>query len=351
MTDKKQDEKKLILFPGLVKRLVEEGMDELKQKHADRSLQLFTQAETHEPTNPQARFGVVLSLIELNRQAEAVEKTKTLLNEGIGDYYETLQVHVSLLVQLSRYEEVVHLLETILGENRLPPAYAETFYELLHFSRQMSDSKAYDESLLDQGHKKETILELRAGLHATNEPAKWKALQTVRELNLLALLEDVRELASDEFANPLMRTFALQLLHEWQDGQPIVIKRDGKSLKLTPKDLQEPGERDVDKEIRAALERQLEHENPVLLQMAKQLHHTYLLLTYPFVPPAGNAQAWACAFHLVASERLGLDSDEKEMVDCYGCERFDVLEASNEIEALEQDILLESQENNQWFRT
>lgn len=51
-------------------------MDELKQKNGQKALQLFSQAETYEPTSAQARFGVVLSLIELNRQEEAVEKQK-----------------------------------------------------------------------------------------------------------------------------------------------------------------------------------------------------------------------------------------------------------------------------------
>ncbi|ALA54443.1 hypothetical protein CAY60_010135 [Shouchella clausii] len=341
----------IILFPGVVKRLVEEGMDELKQKNGQKALQLFSQAETYEPTSAQARFGVVLSLIELNRQEEAVEKTKALLNEGIGDYYETLQVHVSLLVQLSRYEEVVHLLETVLSENRLPSEHAETFYELLHFSRQMSSSQAYDASLLDEEHKKETELELRAGLHATNEPAKWKALQTVKQLNVKALLKDVRELAADENAKALMRTYALVLLHDWNDRLPIVIKKEERSMEVQPAELPIPGERDIDKAIRQALEEQLEQEDPVLLQMARQLHHTYLLITYPFLPDPPNPKAWACAFHLVAAEQLGLETDEEDMVDCYGCKRFDVLCASNEIEALEKDILLESQDQNQWFHT
>ncbi len=351
MSDNINQNNKVILFPGLVKRLVEEGMTELKEKNAEKALHLFKDAVSYEPNHPQARFGNVLSLIELNRQGEAVDLTKALLNEGIGDYYEILQVHVSLLVQLSRYEEVVYLLETVLSENRLPSKDAETFYELLHFSRQMSDSKAYNQNLLDQDHKQETILELRAGLQATNEPAKWKALQTVKELNVHGLLKEVRNLVQDEYVNPLMRTFGLRLLKEWHDEEQLTFNRGDDTLTLVPASLEEPGERQLDREIRQALENQLEQDDPTLLQMAKQLHHTYLLMTYPFLPDSMNAKAWACAFHLVAAEQLGLDSDEANMVSCYGCERFEVLAASDEIEALEQDILLESQENNQWFHT
>lgn len=351
MSNNSNENNKVILFPGLVKRLVEEGMAELKEKNAVRALQLFKDAVSYEPKHSQARFGNVLSLIELNRQEEAAELTKDILNEGIGDYYEILQVHVSLLVQLSRYEEVVHLLETVLSENRLPSKDAETFYELLHFSRQMSDSKAYNQSLLDQDHKEETILELRAGLQATNEPAKWKALQTVKELHVRALLKDIRSLVQNEDANPLMRTFGLRLLKDWNDEEEITFNRGDESITLIPTSLEEPGERQLDHQIRMALENQLEQDDPTLLQMAKQLHHTYLLMTYPFLPHSMNAKAWACAFHLVAAEQLGLDSDESNMVSCYGCERFEVLAASDEIEALEQDMLLESQENNQWFHT
>ncbi|MBG9783991.1 hypothetical protein [Shouchella lehensis] len=351
MKDKKQGEDKIILFPGLVKRLVEEGMNELKQKHAEKAYQLFAEASSYDQGDPQARFGTVLSLIELNRQQEAVMETEKLLNEGIGHYFEILQVHVSLLVQLSRYDQVVHLLEAVLSEDKIPAKDAETFYELLHFSRQMSESNEYSEASLSKQNQEETMLELKAGLHAANEPAKWNALQTVRKLGLTDLTDEIRSFVLNKQTNPLMRTYALQLLHEWGDRKPLRYERDHQVVIVTPSELEEPGERQVDQAIRKALEDQLEQEDPTLLHMAKQLHHTYLLMTYPFELNPENPKAWACAFHLVAAEQLGLETDETTMMECYECERFDVLSASDEIEALEQDILLEAQNQNEWFHT
>lgn len=351
MEQDKQKKNNVILFPGLVKRLVEEGMNELKQKQATKAHRLFKEAASHDETDPQARFGIVLSLIELERQQEAVQETEVLLNEGIGNYFEILQVHVSLLVQLSHYDQVVHLLEAVLSEDKIPAKDAEMFYELLHFSRQMSESKNYDAKVLTDDNQEETMMELKAGLQAANEPAKWNALQSVRKLGLTSLQGEIRKFVENKQTNPLMRTYALQLLHEWGDSKPLTYEREDQAIIVTPSELEEPGERQVDQAIREALEGQLEQDDPTLLHMAKQLHHSYLLMTYPFELNPENPQAWACAFHLVAAEQLGLDTDEGDMVQCYGCERFDVLSASNEIEALEQDILIEAQNQNDWFHT
>ncbi len=347
--EKKQDN--VVLYPGVIKRLVEKGMEELKKKEAEKALELFAQAEAYDASHAQARFGVVLSLIELGQQEEAVERTSLLLKEGIGDYYETLQVHVSLLVQLSRYSEVVTMLEAVLSEDRLPSDHAESLYELLHFSRQMSDTAGYNPMYLDEENKEETAHELKAGLHSVNEAAKWQALQTIRELGLTELTKDVRELASDETAHVLMRTFALQLLGTWDDLEELEIAKNSRVMKVQPARLESPGERQIDSDVRETLEDSLEHKNPVLLEMAKQLHHTYILAIYPFLPEPPIAAAWAGAFHLVASEQLGLETDEEGMARHYGCQRYEVLAASSEIEALEEDILLETQEGNQWFHT
>lgn len=351
LSDARKEGENIVPFPGVLRRLVEKGMEELKEKHAEEALSLFSQAVAHEWENPQARFGVVLSLIELGQQEEAVKHTDALLKEGIGDYYETLQVHVSLLVQLSKYEAVVHLLEAVLAENRLPARHAEMLYELLHFSRQMSDTTAYKATPLAEKPKEEMILELRAGLHARNEPAQWQALQTVYRLRVKALRNDIRDLACDEETSPFMRTYALFILYRWQDDEMLTFKKDEQVLTLCPRDLQAPGERKLDQEVSELLIQQLEHIDPVLLDIAKQLYQTYALSNYPFLPDPSCSRIWGCTCHLVASKQLGLSIDLDALSHNYQCEPGDVIKAEQALVACEHTPELDVKKGDLWFHT
>src|SRR5690554_4819339 len=124
----------LILFPGLVTKLVEKGMASLKEKRYYDALNFFQQSTELEPSHDQARYGLVITNIELNRLEEAKEHCESMLREGIGSYYEILQVYVSLLVQLGDYKKVETLLEGVIQEEKLPHQMAESFYQLLDFA-------------------------------------------------------------------------------------------------------------------------------------------------------------------------------------------------------------------------
>ncbi len=167
----------VILFPGLVAKLVEKGMASLKEKKYYDALTYFKQSTDLEPKHPQARYGLVITNIELRQLEEAKKHCESMLNEGIGDYYDVLQVYVSLLVQLGDYQEVVDLLEVVIAEEKLPPKMAESFFHLLEFSRQMTGNENDEDiegNLLEVApSRKELIQALEKG----DPDQQWGAIQ------------------------------------------------------------------------------------------------------------------------------------------------------------------------------
>lgn len=61
-------------------------------------------------------------------------------------YFTVLQVYMTILIQLKKYEEVKSTIEAVLEENQLPAESAEQFYKLLDFSRKMTDPDRVDEA-------------------------------------------------------------------------------------------------------------------------------------------------------------------------------------------------------------
>ncbi|OLS39671.1 hypothetical protein BTR22_02040 [Alkalihalophilus pseudofirmus] len=346
MDGKKTNKKdtNVILYPGLVKRLIEKGMDALKAKDATAAYNHFLTAEQYEPDHPQVRFGKVLSLVELGRLEEAVTHTSALLNEGIGEYYDNLQVHISLLVQLGHYQEVVDMLEAVLSENNVPAQFAESFYQLLHFSRQMIDDSVLlanidDETMNESQDDEQSIIqEISNDLKSGSIEIQWKALQVLKDRPYNDALEVLVTYIEDSQKDWLLRSFALEILHTKNYHAEVYIKKSTKEQKVIPSQLKAVNEQPFAVEVKEALQDSLEHKDPLLKEMAEQIGGLHLFAWYPFIPTPENASLWAAVYHLLASERLGLDESISEIADLYSTDDEALEKRAREVAKLEEKV-------------
>jgi tetratricopeptide (TPR) repeat protein len=341
MDGKKTNKKdtNLILYPGLVKRLIEKGMDALKAKDATSAYEHFLTAEQYEPDHPQVRFGKVLSLVELGRLKEAVTHTSALLNEGIGDYYDNLQVHISLLVQLGHYQEVVDMLEAVLSENTVPAQFAESFYQLLHFSRQMIDDSVLLANIEEEVPEPSSpITELKSKLDEGSVKDQWKALQYLKERQFDDALEPLIMYIEDASKDWLLRSFALEILHMKQCEHSVHIKKAHRTISIIPNELEAVNNQPFAIKVRAELEKNLEHEDPLLAEMAEQIGNLHLFAWYPFTPEPDNTSFWAGVYHFLASERLGLDKSIEEIADLYEIDEDSIKEKAIDVTQLEESV-------------
>ncbi|KGA98100.1 hypothetical protein AJ85_09330 [Alkalihalobacillus alcalophilus ATCC 27647 = CGMCC 1.3604] len=304
----KINKSKIIPYPGLVRRLIEKGMESLKEKEPREAYELFNEAANYEPDHPQVRFGRVLCLVELGRLEEAVEQTTSLLHEDIGDYYDNLQVHISLLVQLARYHEVVHLLDAVLAENRLPSQHAESLYQLLHFSRQMTNDDSFTTFTEREDEVNEHVLSM---LQSDNVSLQGQAIQILKTMNKPYVIEAFISYVQEEQHDLLLRSIALEALHNFDVSESIHIKKLGMNQTVIPNQLPLVYEQPFAKEVIQLLSDFLEHENPNLLEMANQLCWAHMYAIYPFSPEPKQAELWATVFYIVVSNRMGMDINEE----------------------------------------
>lgn len=341
MTDKshKNDQNNIILYPGLVRRLLELGMDALKAKDGKRAHEYFEQAESIEPDNAKVRFGKMLSLVELGRLEEAVNLTDKLLREGTGDYFENLQVHISLLVQLSRYEEVIELLDAVLAENRFPPQHAESLYKLLHFSRQMTESLPLVDHTIDGDEPDEVEREDLNNLQSSNPELEWQAIQNLGKKNQHQATEAFIAYIEDPAHDWLLQSYALQYLMDWNVTREISMTKLGQTQVVVPETLKNEGSlTHFISKMKQLLVEYLEQEDPILLEMSTQLMVLHSLSVFPFLPEESEEKGYAAAFTIIACERIASDYNEMEIVEAFKTKRSEVLEKIEFIEELEGQV-------------
>lgn len=141
---------KIIPFPHLKDRLVEKGMSSLKEKKYQEALELFSEAMKYDDTESDLHLGMAICFLELGELEEAESVCEKMLKEGYGHYFTVLQVYMTILIQLKKYEEVKSTIEAVLEENQLPAESAEQFYKLLDFSRKMTDPDREDEAWAEE---------------------------------------------------------------------------------------------------------------------------------------------------------------------------------------------------------
>ncbi|MGO4888607.1 tetratricopeptide repeat protein [Anaerobacillus sp. MEB173] len=338
---KNREDEKIVLFPGLVSRLVEKGMGFLKEKNYSDALSSFTQAVEIEPEHPQGRFGIVLSLIELGQLREAKVHCEKMLKEDIGEYYDVLQVYISLLVQLSEYGEVVTIIEALLAEDKVPTKLAESFYQLLHFSRQMVEAEHdIDHDIVHKSIDSEADLnKLLTSLNKSGSPyEQWTAIQQLSRINHKEVIVGFKQFLIEEKNDPVLKSIILQILKDLDVDEVIDVHKFGKTFSIHITSLEDVFHEKFGKLVLARLANELEHENPTLYAVTTQLWWHYLFALYPLTPEPLDQHLWAAGLYKVGHECNGIEVDDSEVANLYDVDEEQMVISAKHMLSLEKEV-------------
>lgn len=320
MTNDKSNKNNIIRFPNLNGRLLEKGMDSLKSKKYDESLSCFEQLLHSDPMHAQGNLGLVLSLVELGRLHEAKKRCDRMLKEGIGEYYDVLQIYLSILVQLSEYITVVSVIEAVLEEQKIPADKAETFYQLLQFSRKVIEQEGIPEVKRDPEPKvneNPDFHTLKEMLSSERADSQWIAVQQLKRLGAEITVPLFESFLIDEKKHPAVKSLILQYLKENQINKIVKLEKYGQTDEVDIAKLIELNEHPFYKEVRTLIQDELEQENPSLLDIALAVWKDYALALYPFSPQPENKLLWFEASVMAASILCGIEesmeSEDEEL--------------------------------------
>jgi hypothetical protein len=313
MTNENENKNNIIRFPNLTGRLLEKGMDSLKNKQFNESVSCFEQLLQTEPMHSQGNLGLVLSLVELGRLQEAKLRCDRMLKEGIGEYYDVLQIYLSILVQLSEYITVVSVIEAVLEEQKIPADRAETFFQLLQFSRKVIEQEGVPEV---QNYPKEEraydnpdFSSLKEMLSSERADSQWMAVQQLKKLGPELTVPLFESFLMDETKHPAVKSLILQYLKENHINKLVKLEKNGQVDEVDISQLKEWNEDPFYIEVKNLILDELEQDNPSLLDIASAVWKDYTLSIYPFSPKPENKVLWSEASILAASVLCGIDED------------------------------------------
>ncbi|RSD23342.1 tetratricopeptide repeat protein [Mesobacillus subterraneus] len=335
---KKRDSEKnnVILFPGLEKRLLEKGLDYLKEKKYRDAIHYLEQALRHDPENSDIFVGLVLANYEAGNIKQAKEIASEMLRSGLGDYIQVIDLYLMILVQLNEYNEIVSTIEALLEEREIPAEKHEHFIRMLEFGKRMQEGKVEPEMLEpfeEEPGMEDQVLDLFSYTDPNDQVMV--AAKLARE-NIRPYKMEITEYIASSEGHPFLKTMLLNILKEQEFGDEIAVEKFGWEEAFVPASLPELKEYIENSGILQLLSGEIENEDPVLYENVQSLVERYFFLVYPFRLPAGRAEAWAAACHFIANEYYGFDDSLDSFAEVYGSSKEEAEQVLGFIRRLEE---------------
>jgi tetratricopeptide (TPR) repeat protein len=309
--DKRESKKdNVIMFPGLEKRLLEKGLDYLKQQKYRDAIKFLEQALDHDPENSDVYFGLVRAYYEAGNNRQAKEVVEEMLRCGIGDYIKVIDMYLMILFQLKEYNEVVTTIEALIEEREIPADKYELFIntlklckEKLNGETEMESRESFEEESFEEEREKQEL-----NLYDYRSPNEQLMVAAgLSKVNIRPFLIKIREYTASDEGHPFLKTMLLNILKEQEYAEETQVHKFGWTESFNPANLPELRDFIENSGVIKLLSDEIENDDPVLFENVQRLVERYFFLIYPFKLPIGQASAWAAACHFIANEYYGFE--------------------------------------------
>lgn len=320
MNNEKHKSNKIVYFPGLEQRLVEKGLENLHRKNFEEAIELLEHAIELDSNNGDSHIGLLLAYFDSGLVKKATDLVEYMLQEGIGNGLEIMNIYIMYLVQLHKYEEVVAMIERIYEEYKIPAEKLEHFQRLLDFSQRMLDSPIdleHEEPAADRWVSMKLDL-----FQYQNLEEQMMLAGDLNNKNIRPFVKEITDYLQSKEGSPFFKTLLLNVLKEQEYDKPVEIQKFNKNIIVIPEQLPNLTESPQLQGIFEVIGKRLENDDPVLYGHIKSLVERQFFLLYPFELESFEIAAWAAAYHVLGNEYFG-NHDTAALL----MEEYDVLEA------------------------
>lgn len=279
---KLQTKENIIVFPGMVDRLISEGLKHAEDFQYDLAVDSIRQALTYIEADEQTLGVYAYSLYEIREYEEACAVCEELLKLGPTYYFETMELYVTILMELRRFGEVKEIVGSLLEEGVIPPEKTENFEQLLALNGRVSQQKENDR-LEDVPHNNQidpTFFQLET-FSGYSEDKQQQLLVELDGEDLAPIEDELVKIIEDGEISPITKSFALLLMVHQGIERPVTIEKLGHRSVVTPKSLPEPSQ-STRMESVLQLTGEALLQNPTKLEMVHDLIIRHSFATYPF---------------------------------------------------------------------
>ncbi|WKA56222.1 tetratricopeptide repeat protein [Planococcus shixiaomingii] len=295
----------VIVFPTTINRLLTDGMNYLKNENYEEARDKLYQVLSYEPENAAALGAYAYSLFELGDYEEALDVCRELLKVGPIHYLETMELYISILMQVREYKEAEQMIEILIEEKVLPEERLEQFRQLRDLNERIvsnapiekvaASSYALDHFLtLAPVDQERLIMNLPL---ASYKPMKNYLIKIVEHPNV----------------DLLTKTYILFMLHQEKVAGTVHIQKFHFEGSFSIAALPDPINNKRLNKVKQHLENAL-LQDPTRLEMVLEVFERHIYLLYPFqwedYEPLEVAEAYLSYLELLFTGEETFSGDE-----------------------------------------
>lgn len=265
----------MIIFPGTFEKLVRQGMDFVENEEYKQAVEVFNQAIDIEPESLEFLTPYAIALYETRDFKRAKEITTRLLHSGPEDYAGTMELYLTILIQLEEYDDVEMNIDILLDEGFVPQELVDKFTYLRELNNRLSIRYGMDESVVPEAP---FTLDAFIDMDVFTQQQVLASLDGTDLRAMTAILEDIAE---SVHLSPIVVTFALTLLHQSGYSKELTIRKFGMEKSVIPVDMTLPGQDDTTQQVLATLE-ELLTQDPSRFELAQGLVEKFAITAFPF---------------------------------------------------------------------
>lgn len=271
----------MVIFPGALMTQLDKAARAADRHDFMEAVRQFEIAAELGELEPGMQLVFAYSLYEVRQFEKALQICESLLHEGYEEYEELMDLYVTLLVELRRFDEADALISTLIEERVLSPERKEKWLHLRDLSGRLAanmESKPIPEPLDELDPE---LYELENFL-TYPLMKQYQLLLAAFEGDCQKLEEEWRSIVEQQTVHPVVQTLALLLLMSTDSTEIVRVRKFNWDQPWIPAALNEPFENARFTDLVKKIEERLEKEPTAYLLIRDTFqHHAYL--QYPYV--------------------------------------------------------------------
>jgi pentatricopeptide repeat protein len=323
---------KVIPFPNLPLRLLDKGSNLLIEGRIKEAIPYLEKAEQLEPENPDILYTLIGAYLEQGNFTKAKMLLEEMVHTGVGDYFETVEIYMTVLFQLHEYKKITTMLTMLLDEDQVPLEKIDQYKELLELSRNLAN-----------GMDELPTSDVHINLFEDDLKTTIQNLENLDKNGIARHLPEIKEYLESETGNPFLKTILLNVLRENHYEEKVVVKKFNQTVQLNIQTYADVQDAPFPRKVKEKLEVLLVHENPSLFTYAVTLTERFFFMIYPLEMNFSSLDIWVNAILFVVEDYFDQHTDNISNLSEMEMNKEELAKAIDFITEVEQQFWITTQ--------
>lgn len=300
-----EEQEKIIIFPKWKENLEKRAKQTMQEHHYQEAYQYFQQLTDNGVYSHEVMTGKLICMMELHMEEEAEELCEALISQKDAHFAYYVHIYATLLFQLSKYKEVLNLIEDTQDTDSVPQNVKEQLQQIYQLSLELQE----------QDNKKsyqEIEKQLEEALVEQNDRKQWYMIKKLIHLDIREDKATFRKMLIDPQVHPVVKTGILEYYEHAHSHAVLHIEKFNVEEKIHMNKQVEVLPASFVEGINTYLE-QIQQDDPIQYDMIQLILERFMYVYTPFLPQENNYETFAKSLLYYVDKSLN-DRKQQELV-------------------------------------